>query len=412
MQKESVREVNGRSSNDRSSRAPEDRNSGRGYDDRSRERDDRDSSGRGYNDRSSRGPEDRSSGPYDRSGRDPYGSGASNDRDGRKFGGGDSRGGYDDRGRGDLTREEGGGGNVAVVQVPDVCAGHLIGKLGSKMKEIQAKYNIMLQIPSTFDPGTGMRSVTITDHGGGQVAACVKEIHGVIAMALQLDRSQKEIAVTPSIAIDGSNILLTNPFAVALDFYEKYRHFRLTEEDLMKIFTTFAKKSEKLLPGLSKKYKLPVAKSITMNRLARLLALYPVPQPYRDTILKNLKEKLPATIDIDSLLRYDLTEDIYSITFDAANCIQKGRIIAADTTIKPLDNISKVRLMLQNNNEKLSTDRSIISRAKDVMKKKKQEHYFDLIVESSVKMKKVKPGLDTPLMLLKVSEFAVICVNE
>jgi hypothetical protein len=189
------------------------------------------------------------------------------------------------------------------------------------------------------------------------------------------------------------------PFALVLEFYERFRYMKLQNEDLSKIFSKYNKQPEKILTDLRKKYSLAVPVSISIDRVKRLLALYDVPERYATAmwsqiaaaseIQKSDDAKTKNASSGESLNKcddtYDVALDINSSSFDAVAALHAGRIIAPDTTVPALDNLSKFKHLLENGFGYVQRvpDRTLIDKAKAIVSKLKKTHLFDNIAGNS-----------------------------
>jgi small nuclear ribonucleoprotein (snRNP)-like protein len=184
-----------------------------------------------------------------------------------------------------------------------------------------------------------------------------------------------------------SEFCTDSPFAIILDFYERYRRGKLREDDLLKVVDKYAGKPQKMLSALAKKYELPVAKTVSIDRVRRLLALYPVPQAYADHIWSYINHKR-VDIDNESVAGplgppYDAKLDINSREFDPSAALSVGRIITPKTDVAPLENISKFRIHAEDGMGVSSSptapplDRTLIEKAKAIMAQLKPPHPLD-----------------------------------
>jgi len=188
------------------------------------------------------------------------------------------------------------------------------------------------------------------------------------------------------------------PFALVLDFYERYRYMKLQSEDLSKILDKYNKQPAKILVDLRKKYNLILPTSISIGRVERLLAVYDVPERYANAMwgqitaaIVSLPSDTATTLTRSGegsqikVNAYESALDINSSSFDAAVALHAGRIIAPDTTVPPLDNLTKFKQFLEHGFDYVQPlpDRTLIDRAKAIVSKLKRSHIFDNIAGSS-----------------------------
>jgi len=72
----------------------------------------------------------------------------------------------------------------------------------------------------------------------------------------------------------------SNPFALVLGYYERYRKVKLDAESLKKIAKKYKAKPDSLLQDLVNKYEHPIAMVMPLAQLHRLVSLYDVPKEY------------------------------------------------------------------------------------------------------------------------------------
>ncbi|KAG5178352.1 hypothetical protein JKP88DRAFT_270499 [Tribonema minus] len=80
------------------------------------------------------------------------------------------------------------GGNTVILQVPNDRVGLIIGKAGATIKELQNRSGARIQIPPQSDPGTTMRSVSITGVGDAPMRAKYE----MEQMLMGFDRQQQQ----------------------------------------------------------------------------------------------------------------------------------------------------------------------------------------------------------------------------
>jgi len=188
------------------------------------------------------------------------------------------------------------------------------------------------------------------------------------------------------------------PFALVLDFYERYRYMKLQSEDLSKILDKYNKQPAKILIDLRKKYNLVLPTSISIDRVKRLLAVYDVPERYATAMWGQISATGASIRSNDATTTahseessqksdtaYDSAVDINSSSFDAAVALRVGRIIAPDVTLSPLDNLSKFKQLLEHGFDYVQPlpDRTLIEQAKTIVSKLKKTHIFDNIAGNS-----------------------------
>jgi small nuclear ribonucleoprotein (snRNP)-like protein len=189
------------------------------------------------------------------------------------------------------------------------------------------------------------------------------------------------------------------PFALVLEFYERFRYMKLQNEDLGKMFSKYNKHPEKILADLRKKYNLAVPTAISIDRVKRLLAVYDVPERYATAMWSQIAASVAPHQSDDAKTKsaasresystnsdvYDAALDINSSSFDAEAALHAGRIIAPDTTVPALDNLSKFKHLLEYGVDYVQRvpDRTLIDQAKAIVSKLKKSHLFDNIAGNS-----------------------------
>lgn len=183
-----------------------------------------------------------------------------------------------------------------------------------------------------------------------------------------------------------------SPFAIVLAFYETYRHVKLEEEDLRKVADKYAKRPQKILSALQKKYSLPFPTTVSLDRVRRLLALYPVPQCYADLIWAHVNKSSTDASSSAAVYEYEARLDINSTHFDASAALAAGRIIAPDTAVPHLENVSKFKVQMMHNSKPGGAllDYTLIDKAKSILAQIRPAHPFDSMATYAAGMNKVK----------------------
>jgi len=211
-----------------------------------------------------------------------------------------------------------------------------------------------------------------------------------------------------------------SPFAIVLAFYETYRHVKLVEEDLRKIAEKYAKRPQKILAALGKKYSLPFPQTVSLDCVRRLLALYPVPQCYADLIWAHVAASVSAASGDSSRSSssaprpsssssqavqgctggssggaYDPRLDTCSPQFDASVALQQGCIVAPRTDVPRLENVFKFKVQLvhsgggggseERQGLPAKPDRTLIDKAKAILAQVRGPHSFDSLAARAVK---------------------------
>ncbi len=189
------------------------------------------------------------------------------------------------------------------------------------------------------------------------------------------------------------------PFALVLDFYERYRYVKLQKDDLSKICIKYKKQPEKVIVDLQKKYNFPISSSLSIINVKRLLALYPVPEEYANLIwdqiaLENAQNSIANVTDqssvnmfkMSNITLYDSALDVYSDLFNAECALKSGAIIVpnAETNAKSLENLSKCKSLIEGGFDITPRilDRTVIDQAKAIVLKTKDSHIFDTIANN------------------------------
>jgi hypothetical protein len=135
-----------------------------------------------------------------------------------------------------------------------------------------------------------------------------------------------------------SSAKTSNPFALLLDFYHRYRRIALQTDSLLKVVKKYGKGSNKnnLIEDVQKKYQgLPLESSISMLYLNKLVVKYNVPESYF---------KLIENYNFDTLSNtYDEANDPCSVKFDAQLVLSSRNIILPVVGKSPFDNLTKCK---------------------------------------------------------------------
>jgi hypothetical protein len=132
--------------------------------------------------------------------------------------------------------------------------------------------------------------------------------------------------------------VVKDAFASTLVFYDRFRRSKLTPTDLAKIAKKYSGKPQQLLSDLEKKYSISIPRECRTNEIERICKQYSVPKSYMALLPQRFSYSTYA---------YDPALDICSATFNAEKALLSRRIIAPNTSLMPLDNLTKVRRFIK-----------------------------------------------------------------
>jgi small nuclear ribonucleoprotein (snRNP)-like protein len=201
--------------------------------------------------------------------------------------------------------------------------------------------------------------------------------------------------------------LISDPFALCLVFYDRYRRGKLLNPDFYgQVQRVYEKKPDTLMKGLEKKYNYVVPKTVSLSHLQRLFAVYAVPEGYQALIMKRLCLRNDPKLTLDAYLEssYDPSHDVSSASFNAVTAFaQLGKLPkhltppeqVPGTTAHPVllyDNLNKTKhLVFKDIAQFEAPDRTFID-AMRVQRKQREAsqdaqkpHVFQTLIDSVLK---------------------------